>query len=436
LSASELHTGNGRVNGAAPEGAADPPPPRSYGAGARILGAGIALTGVVTFAYFAVASHVLGPVAYKNISLLWSVMFVIVTIIYRPIEQLLSRSIAQHGHISLRTPLLIQIGFLCVFLAVALPLRTTITDDVFGGVAALYWILVGGVAAYAASYFARGWLAGHRRFGLYGGLVLVESTARFCFALAVAVGLASGQVAVALGMAAAPVLSLCVVPWAIRRRTARTEGEGGAIGVRHGSGFAAAVFGIQVAEQSLVNAAVIVVDATADDPALGGFVFNVLLIVRAPLQLFQAVQTSLLPHLAGGGDEGRAIRVTVGAIAAFAAAVTVGLLAIGPWIMNVVFGGDFDYGRGGLALVGAGMGLHLVAGTLTQSALARGRAAQAASAWLLCAALFVAWVAASLMSDVLLRVEVGYFGAAGLLAGLLFGLYRRPVEPEPAQAPA
>jgi O-antigen/teichoic acid export membrane protein len=159
-------------------------------------------------------------------------------------------------------------------------------------------------------------------------------------------------------------------------------------------------------------------------------VFNVLLIVRAPLQLFQAVQTSLLPHLAGGGDERRAIRITTGVIAAFAAAVTIGLLAIGPWVMDVVFGGDFDYGRGGQALVGVGMGLHLVAGTLTQSALARGRAAQAAFAWAMCAVLFVAWVAAPTMSDVLLRVEVGYFGAAGLLSGLLFGLYRRPPEPE------
>ena len=33
--------------------------------------------------------------------------------------------------------------------------------------------------------------------------------------------------------------------------------------------------------------------------ALAGIVFNVLLIARAPLQLFQAIQTSLLPHLTG-----------------------------------------------------------------------------------------------------------------------------------------
>ena len=65
-----------------------------YGRGARVLSIGIAPTGLVTFAYFSVASYVLDDVAYKQISLLWSPLFVIVSVIYRPIEQLLSRTIA------------------------------------------------------------------------------------------------------------------------------------------------------------------------------------------------------------------------------------------------------------------------------------------------------------------------------------------------------
>ncbi len=76
-----------------------------------------------------------------------------------------------------------------------------------------------------------------------------------------------------------------------------------------------------VAEQTLLNAAVLTVDATSISRALAGDVFNVLLIARAPLQLFQAIQTSLLPHLTGlEATDGhaafaRAIRVTVLAIA-------------------------------------------------------------------------------------------------------------------------
>ena len=81
---------------AAPTGGAPRPgdATRSYGRGARILSVGIAATGVVTFAYFALASHALDAVDYKNISLLWSVMFLIISIIYRPVEQLLSRTIS------------------------------------------------------------------------------------------------------------------------------------------------------------------------------------------------------------------------------------------------------------------------------------------------------------------------------------------------------
>src|SRR5205814_2445948 len=90
--------------------------------------------------------------------------------------------------------------------------------DLFNDSSTLFWVLFTAVLAYAASYFARGYLAGSRLFPLYGGLVFIESVARCLFALLVAVGIAHGQATVALGIAAAPLLSLSVVPWALRRR--------------------------------------------------------------------------------------------------------------------------------------------------------------------------------------------------------------------------
>jgi O-antigen/teichoic acid export membrane protein len=403
---------------------------RSYGRGARILSIGIATTGLVTFAYFALASHSLDEVDYKGISVLWSALFLIISIIYRPVEQLLSHTISSRraqgheGH-PLRVPLIIQASTATLFLVAALALREPIQDDVFDGSAELYWVLVVAVLAYAASYFARGWLAGHQRFGLYGGLVLLESCSRCLFALAVAIGIAEGQGAVALGIAAAPLVSLLVVPWAIERRGGGA-GERGSM--REGAGFAGAVLAIMVAEQALLNGPVLAVDATAADAALAGFVFNVLLITRAPLQLFQAIQTSLLPHLSGlaatgGGPEFRhAIRVTVLAIAGFTALVVLALGLIGPWAMGVLFGGDFDYARGGLVLVGLGMGFHLTAGTLNQAALARRRGAQAAAAWLASAVLFLAWLVLSPLDDQLLAVEVGYCATTALLAAALWAI--------------
>ncbi|HJS94563.1 MAG TPA: hypothetical protein VJ741_09890, partial [Solirubrobacteraceae bacterium] len=400
--------------------------------------------------------------------LCWAIMFVILSVIYRPVEQLLSRMIADrrarglHGH-PLRIPATIQFGFALVFVIVALAMRSEIEQGMFDGSSALYWILVVGVLAYSASYFARGWLAGHQRFALYGGLVFLESTSRFLFALAVAIGIGSGQGAVGLGMAVAPFASLCVIPFAFSRLrvsapagvpTADAAREGPAhaeieeaatdLSMRHGAGFAIAVVGIMLAEQTLMNAGVLIVAAKAGGKAgltvgITGFVFNVLLIVRAPLQLFQAIQTSILPHLAGlevresSAEFHRAIRTTVLVIAAFAGAVAIGLLAIGPAVMTAFLGDKgFSYGRIGLAVVGLGMGLHLAAGTLNQAALARGRSAMAAVAWLSAAALFVALMLSEAISNQVTRVEVSYFIATLVLCGLLTAIYRRGPAPAPA----
>ena len=46
------------------------------------------------------------------------------------------------------------------FAVVALVLRDPIQNDLFGGSSTLYWVLLVSVLAYAASYFARGYLAG------------------------------------------------------------------------------------------------------------------------------------------------------------------------------------------------------------------------------------------------------------------------------------
>jgi O-antigen/teichoic acid export membrane protein len=444
---------------------------RSYGSGARILSIGIASTGILTFAYFSIASHVLGEVAAKRLDLLWSIMFVIISVIYRPIEQLLSRTIADrrargHAQHSVRVPIAIQSGFALAFLVIALALRGELIDNVFDHYSVLYYVLVIGTLAYAASYFARGWLAGHEYFALFGGLVLVESLSRLCFALAVALGIAHGQSAVVLGIAAAPFVSLVVVPAAFARRSGESHGPRGApemedldaalagpgtegveeavaadeLSLRRGSGFAFAVSGVMLSEQTLLNAAVLTVDITSVNVALAGIVFNVLLIARAPLQLFQAIQTSLLPHLTGlEATEGhaafaRAIRLTVMAIAGFALAVALGLLAIGPPVMKALFGQSFEYGRVGLALIGLGMGMHLTSGALNQAALARDQARAAAICWIVAAIVFVAWMLLPLIGEELLRTEIGYLGATSLLALMLAGVYRRGAPASPQSA--
>ena len=426
-----------------------------YGRGAAILSAGIGATGLITFAYFSLASYALEPDSYGNITLLWSAVFVTVSVLYRPVEQLLSRTIADHdargigGSSHLRVAGTIQLALGAAFVAAALALREPIRDDLLGGSRALYWVLIVAVLAYAASYFARGFLAGHHRFGLYGGLVFMEATSRLMFALAVTVGIASGQAAVAMGIAAAPLVSLVVVPMALgRRRSSPVPVEPAQLDaaardepaaepqftLSRGAGFAVAVLLIMLAEQTFLNAGPLLVKASeggAAGAALAGFTFNVLLIARAPLQLFQAIQTSILPHLTrlrAGGEEDpfrRSVHVTLLAIAGFTVAVALLMAAAGPALMDLVFGGEGSYERGGLVIIAVGMGLYLAAATLNQAALARQRTVAAATSWVAAALGFVAFLLLVDFEDRVLAVELAYTAAAAALATLLYALFRK-----------
>jgi O-antigen/teichoic acid export membrane protein len=418
---------------------------RRFGRTAGMLSVGIGSAGVLTYVYFSLASHQLSKVEYGEIVVLWSAVFVLMSILFRPIEQLVSRTIAErqaHGE-TIREPLrvaaMIQLGIAVAFAVAALALRGPLQDDLLSGNETLYWVLIGAVIAYAASFFARGFLAGTRRFLLYGCLLLAESLARMLFALAVAVGIASGQSAVALGIVAAPVLSLTVVPLAFARGAFRnpapsaSEPAKSEFTLAYGGGFAAAVLLIMVSEQSLLSAGPLLVRAS-EGAAAAGFIFNVLMLARAPLVLFQAFSTSLLPHLtrlrskATAGDREAfrlSVRLTVAAIAAFAGVVALVVAVAGPQAMQIAFGKKFDYDRAGLLIVTAGMGLYLSSWTLNQAAVAQGQVRRAAACWVTAAVAFVVWNVLPVL-DEFRRVEVGFAGAAALLCTLLLMLYRHP----------
>jgi len=424
---------------------------RSYGRRASLLSIGVGITGLITYLYFAIASHELSKDQYGEITVLWVSVFIVISVLQRPVEQLLSRTIsenlAQGTSIrrTVRVAATIQVSVAVAFDVIALALRDPIQNDLLHGNSTLYWIGVGAVTAYGASYFARGFLAGSHRLTIYALQIICESVARTAFPTAVAIGIASGQTAVALGIVAAPTLSLIVVPFAFFRRFGReapaeepaatpsdapsefTLGRGGR--------FAAGVFLIMLSEQTIFNAGNLLVNATVG-AAAAGYVFNVLMIARAPLQLFQAVQTSLLPHLTTLGSRGEekdfraSIRVTILAIAGFAGLVALAMLVAGPQLMQIAFGKKHTYQRWDLVVVAIGMGVYLSAATLNQAALARGQVRRASYCFVGCAVAFVVWVLVPVISSDVTRVVVGYLGAAALLCSLLYWLYRQPLEPK------
>jgi O-antigen/teichoic acid export membrane protein len=424
-----------------------------YGKTASFLAIGVGLTGLITYAYFLIASHVLSTDDYGQITVVWSAVFITISTLYRPVEQLLSRHISErlekHEPIGqeMRVASTIQLGLALSFAVVALALRGPIEDGLLEGNETLYWVFFGAVLFYAASYFARGFLAGQRRFGPFTALILSESIFRTSFAVLVAVGLMSGQSAVAIGIVAAPSLSLLVVPLAFALRAKReaaqpppaavaSDAEHEEFSMRQGGGFAAAVLVIMFSEQAFLNAGPLIVRGLQGASA-AGFIFNVLMIARAPLQLFQAVSTSILPHLTSlhtstdpdsEREFHRSVRGVLLGLAAFTAVAFVVFAVAGPKLMQIAFSDKFTYDREGLLLVVLGMGLYLGSVTLNQACLAQGQVRRAAARWLGCAAFFIAWNFVPLVSDEFRRVEIGFALTAGVLFALLYLVYRHPHE--------
>jgi O-antigen/teichoic acid export membrane protein len=420
-----------------------------YGKTASFFAIGVGLTGVITYVYFFIASHVLSKPDYGQITVLWSAVFITISTLYRPVEQLLSRHISEHrvkgepiGE-PMRVAARIQLGLGLTFAVLALALRGPIQDGLLEGNETLYWIFFSAVLFYAASYFARGYLAGIRNFGLFAAMILSESVFRTMFAVLVAVGLLSGQSAVAIGIVAAPSLSLLVVPLAFARRARSaapvapdTKKASSEFSMAQGGGFAAAVLLIMLSEQAFLNAGPLIVRGL-QGAAAAGFIFNVLMIARAPLQLFQAVSTSILPHLTSlhtstaedsEREFHRSVRMVLLAVAAFTAITALAVLIAGPQLMQLAFSEKFEYDREGLLLVTLGMGLYLCSVTVNQACIAQGQVRRASLRWVGCAVAFVAWNFLPLVGDEFRRVEIGFALAAGLLFALLFMIYRNPHE--------
>jgi O-antigen/teichoic acid export membrane protein len=417
-----------------------------YGKTASFLAIGVGLTGLITYVYFFIASHVLSKPDYGQITVLWSAVFITISTLYRPVEQLLSRHISEHlvkGEAiagTTRNAATIQLGLAALFAALALAFRGPLQDNLLEGNETLYWIFFGAVLFYAASYFARGFLAGQKRFGLFTALILSESCFRTLFAVLVAVSLLSGQSWVAVGIVAAPSLSLMVVPLAFARQARSApppqESKDTAVSMAHGTGFAAAVLVIMFSEQAFLNAGPLIARGL-EGAAAAGFIFNVLMLARAPLQLFQAVSTSILPHLTGlhtseepGSEDEfhRSVRVVLIGIVAFTAVMALAILVAGPQLMQLAFSDKFSYDRAGLLLVAVGTGLYLSSVTVNQACVAQGQVRRAAVRWLVCAGLFIAWNFVPLVSDEFRRIEVGFTLTAGALFALLYFIYRRPHE--------
>ena len=379
-----------------------------------------------------VAGRALGDAGYGSLAVLWALVNIGGFGLFQPLEQEVSRATADRASRGVGSaPVLRKAGVLgaaqfmlvTAGLLVAWPLGL---DGLLDGRPELLVALVLALGAFAGTQLVRGILGGRHLFDRYAWYFVVEGGARMVLAVALAV---AGVAAVgAYGLAIAFALGAAAVAAAVPRRPFVHPGPPASYReLTPALGF---LLVASIGEAFILNVGPVAVDIVAGDELgaeAAGVFLNGMLIARIPLFFFQAVKASLLPSLAtlaGRGDlvgfRNMQLKI-VGAVSTAAVATTVVAAAVGPVIVQIVFGDELS--RTDMALLAASGGGLMLMLSLTLGLVALGHTRVAVAGWIAGIAAFAAFVNFDL--EPFLRVElalVAAVAAGSLVAGGLLRL--------------
>lgn len=343
--------------------------------GTGLIVAATAFGALAVLAFQAVASRTLGTEEFAPVAVLWTVMFLLYTVLQLPAEQHLTRALVvtrQRSQISsvrramlvaFSGALIIGVGFTAVTL-----------DRFYGGSPIFIGITALIVVTRSVMATARGTLAGHRRFAGYGASIALEAGALLLGGVIVA-KLGGDAAMFALVMALAPLATLLARPFAKRQ----------GVGDRHivdaqSGGFLAWLIMATAASQVIIAGGPIAVSFVGGSATAVSIFFTSFALLRGPVTSAYNLVARVLPdftELAHGEDPGRlwgwARRIAfAGFGAAVVGAVGSGLLlrpivaaiygeAFTPPVLAAVLGG-----------VGVGLGLGALFATQVYSAAALG----------------------------------------------------------------
>lgn len=400
-------------------------------AGTVPVGLGLLVNGLSTYGFQIIAFRVLGSGPYAALNGLWVTAFVLAPGLFLPLEQEVARALAHRksrgegGRPLIARATVLAAALVIGVMALVVVLRGPIEDRLLRQSDVLFVTLVVVLVGFALESLVRGVLSGHGRFGRYGVVVGMDGFARVAFSALIA----------ALGFST---LGWFGIVFAIGPFVAAFSGLIGARGIA-GSGPHAPMSELSSAigwlllgstfAQALGYSAYIgasVLTTSEQDAELGTFIAG-MFIARVPLLLFQAVQASLLPKLAGLLGRGLVHDFRIGllrllgivAVGSVGAVVTA--LSAGPAMGRILFGPDFSMSGAGLAALTAGCCLMVFALTIAQALIALRRYAVTAFAWVAAMAAFIT-VMFSLSVDIFTRSEIA-FVVGGVIAAVWMGVF-------------
>jgi O-antigen/teichoic acid export membrane protein len=402
-------------------------------AGTLTVGGGLVVNGIMSYVFLGLAARTLGVDAFGPLSVLWALIYLVGPGFFLPLEQEVSRSLANRRARGVGGgPLVRQAGMLGAALVAALVAVTLVgapllLDHLFDDQVLILVGFVLAIVGYSAVHLARGTLAGLGRFRGYALFFVYENSLRVAAAVVLALlGVDNaGPYAVAVGLAPGVAIGLAL----LGEHDLASEGPPapwGELGAALGSLLAASVL-----TAFLLYAGVLAVELLADESESdqAGVFLAGLAVARVPVFLFQAVQAALLPKLsalAGAGrfhEFGDRLRRLLAAVGLIGGIGVVGAALLGPFLIDILFGDAFALDRVDLALLALSSAAFMVAVALGQALIALEGQSRVALGWLVGVLAFLGITAAG--EDLFLRVESGLAGGSAVAAVVIGVLARQ-----------
>jgi O-antigen/teichoic acid export membrane protein len=375
-----------------------------------------AMSALAVLVFQAVASRSLGTDGFAPIAVLWTVMFLLYTVLMLPAEQHLTRAlVVTRSSDDLRSVYRAMLGVYGVALIIGPAFTAATLDRFFEGSWAYVGLMAAIVVARSTMSAARGSLAGHRRFSGYAGTVAIEAGALVVVGLVVA-ALGGGAVAFATAMFIAPLATLVARPFSA------IEGHGDRPNVTpQRPSFLAWLVLATAASQAIIAGGPIAVGFIGGSAAAVSIFFTSFALLRGPITSAYNLVARVLPdftELAHSADPHRLWKwgprlVVFGFAVAVVGAVGSGLF-LRP-IVGAIYGEAFRPPQLAAVFGGASIGLGLGALFATQIYTAAAQGPKLAAGWLIA-------LGASLSFLMLSDLEPITRTAAALGVGELTGL--------------
>jgi len=386
-----------------------------------VLGTTAAAVG--SYVFQVVGGRALGADAFAPVSVMWTLLFLGLTVFFIPVEQLIIRrlTLTAGDKEALARSWRVIFAVIAAATALAVVFALVTRSSLLAGDLGYAVVASVMVPTHGLMMVARGFLGGRGRFTAYGTAVGLDALGKAGGAVVVALA-GWGPVPLAWALGLSPVLVLLVRPFQPTNNIGGFEVTSTLPVSDHRfmTGFVIAT----AASQTVLAAGPLVVGALGASSASISVFFVTTTLFRGPMSASYNLLARILPGLtrrAAAGDHEGINRVARRlAYGGGLAAVAVGgfASAVGPMVVELLYGAEFRPSAWLAALAAAGVIVGIVGLGTMQVLVGRGDTGRMAWAWLV--ALGVATATIFVVGgDPTVRVAAGFFaGEAVALTGL------------------